>query len=56
MKTNMFGLLHNLFNKRFTFGCALIVILLISQTANAGYIPPRSQKPPGGYSDSSGVR
>ncbi|HIK08636.1 MAG TPA: DUF928 domain-containing protein [Trichormus sp. M33_DOE_039] len=36
--------------------CILSAILGVTQTALAGYKPPKDQKPPSGYSDSSGVR
>ncbi|WP_427161062.1 DUF928 domain-containing protein [Aliinostoc sp. HNIBRCY26] len=37
-------------------GCILSAILGVTQAAMAGYKPPKDQKPPSGYSDSSGVR
>jgi hypothetical protein len=36
--------------------CLLSLILGVTQTALAGYKPPKDQKPPSSYSDSSGVR
>ncbi|ALF53057.1 hypothetical protein ACX27_09700 [Nostoc piscinale CENA21] len=35
--------------------CVFSIILGMSQTALAGYEPPKDQKPPTGHSDSSGV-
>ncbi|MBD2386621.1 DUF928 domain-containing protein [Cylindrospermum sp. FACHB-282] len=49
-------LLHKLFDPRLLTSCVLSMTLGITQTALAGYQPPRDQKPPSGHSDSSGVR
>ncbi|WP_341530782.1 DUF928 domain-containing protein [Nostoc sp. UHCC 0302] len=48
--------LHKLLNTKVLISCILTTTLGISQTALAGYQPPPDQKPPSGYSDSSGVR
>jgi Domain of Unknown Function (DUF928) len=49
-------LLHNFFRAKILTSCILILTLGFSNTALAGYKAPRSQKPPSGYTDSSGVR
>ncbi len=49
-------LLHKLFNAKFLTSCVLTITLLFTQAAQAAYKPPRTQKPPSGYTDSSGVR
>lgn len=50
------GLLHKLFNNTILTSCILTITLLPNQTSLAAYKPPRNQKPPSGYTDSSGVR
>ncbi len=47
---------HKLWHTRVLTSCILSGILGVTQTALAGYKPPKDQKPPSGYSDSSGVR
>ncbi|WP_225225602.1 DUF928 domain-containing protein [Komarekiella delphini-convector] len=48
--------LHKLLNFRVLTSCILSTTLGTTQVALAGYQPPSDQKPPSGYSDSSGVR
>ena len=50
------GILHRLFNNLFLITCISTIILLPNQASFAGYKPPPNQKPPSGYTDSSGVR
>ncbi len=50
-------LLHTIFNAKILTICALTITLSLNQAAAlAGYKPPRDQKPPSGYTDSSGIR
>ncbi|WP_414569452.1 DUF928 domain-containing protein [Nostoc sp. CCY 9925] len=48
--------LHKFLHSSILTSCILSAILGVSQTALGGYQPPKDQKPPSGYSDSSGVR
>ncbi|WP_244142054.1 DUF928 domain-containing protein [aff. Roholtiella sp. LEGE 12411] len=48
--------LHKLLNFKILTTCILSTTLSTTQIALAGYQPPSDQKPPSGYSDSSGVR
>ncbi|ARV61040.1 hypothetical protein BZZ01_22600 [Nostocales cyanobacterium HT-58-2] len=54
--THSTWLLHKLFNAKFLTSCVLTITLLFTQAVQAAYKPPRDQKPPSGYTDSSGVR
>lgn len=56
MMTRTRWLLHKLFNPQILTICALTIILSLSQATLAAYRPPREQKPPSGYTDSSGIR
>ncbi|MBD2596182.1 hypothetical protein H6G74_17885 [Nostoc spongiaeforme FACHB-130] len=47
---------YQLWQQKILTTCAFSIILGMSQTALAGYEPPKDQKPPTGHSDSSGVR
>jgi hypothetical protein len=49
-------LLHKLFNAKFLTSCVLTITLSFTQATQAAYKPPPNQKPPSGYTDSSGVR
>ena len=49
-------LLHKLLNAKFLTSCVLTITLSFTQAAQAAYKPPQTQKPPSGYTDSSGVR
>ncbi|MBC1240938.1 DUF928 domain-containing protein [Nostoc sp. 2RC] len=48
--------LHQVLYTLIFTNCILSLILVTIQAALAGYQPPKDQKPPSGYSDSSGVR
>lgn len=48
--------LHKILYVRLLTSCVLSAILGFIPAALAGYTPPKDQKPPSGYSDSSGVR
>lgn len=48
--------LNKLLNTRVLTSCILSIILGVTQSAPSAYQPPKDQKPPSGYSDSSGVR
>jgi len=49
-------LLIKIFKTSVLTSCVLSMFLSMSQTALAGYQPPKDQKPPTGHSDSSGIR
>lgn len=49
-------LLHKIFNPKILIICALTIPFLFTQITLAAYKPPRDQKPPSGYTESSGVR
>ncbi len=48
--------LHKLFDFKILTTCFLTITLSVTEAARAEYQPPRDQKPPSGYTDSSGVR
>jgi hypothetical protein len=57
MLSHILWLLHKLLNTKSLISCVLtMTVLLSTQAAVARYQPPRQQKPPSGYTDSSGVR
>ena len=47
---------NHILNSRVVTGCVLSLLLAITPEAIAGYVPPRTQKPPSDYSKSKGVR
>ena len=56
MMTDKKKYLNKLLNAKVVTIFILSVILGITQSVLAAYQPPKDQKPPSGYSDSSGVR
>ncbi|MUG97500.1 DUF928 domain-containing protein [Scytonema sp. UIC 10036] len=52
----MLGLLHKLIKTTLIASCVVATVFSLAQAARAGYRPPQDQKPPSGYTDSSGVR
>ncbi len=54
--TRINRLLHQIFSAKILTVCVLTVTLSLEYTLAKGYQPPSDQIPPGGYSDSSGVR
>jgi hypothetical protein len=56
MMTRQKWLLHKIFNPKILTICALTITLSLTQATLAAYKPPSDQKPPSGYTDSSGIR
>jgi hypothetical protein len=56
MMTDKKKYLNKLLNTRVLTSCILSIILGVTQSALSAYQPPKDQKPPSGYSDSSGIR
>lgn len=49
-------LLHKLLSAKILTICVMTITIGVTQAAYPGYQPPPDQKPPTGYSDSSGIR
>jgi hypothetical protein len=56
MMTRIYRRLHLIFSAKFLTICLLTITLVANHAVVTGYQPPSDQKPPSGYSDSSGVR
>lgn len=54
--TRIYRLLHQFFPAKFLAICVLSITLVFNSAVFTAYQPPSDQKPPSGYSDSSGVR